>query len=343
VSADDAVRTDDRVGRVADPDPDAPVAQPSPPVPVLEIGGTHVTAALVDLGAGRVTPGAGTRRPLRGDASAAELLEQIVSCAAELDPPQRAAWGVAVPGPFDYEHGVARFEGVGKFDALNGVDVGAVLRNELPGHPERVRFLNDATAFTIGEWAFGAGAGHDRVVGVTLGTGVGSGFLANGAPVQAGEKVPPGGEVHHLEIDGRPLEDTVSRRALLRAFARRAPHKGEVDVLEIADLARAGDEAARQVLWEAFRQLGLALAPWLARFDASALVVGGSMSGSWDLVRPPLCAGMQTAVRSLLEGLEVLRAQDSDHAALLGAAWHAVRPGSGDTSGHPPASTATSK
>ena len=295
--------------------------------PVLDIGGTHVTAALVDLGSGRVVTGTTSRRSLDGAAPAAVVLELIVGCAREVAAPDRAAWGVAVPGPFDYTEGIARFEGVGKFDALNGVDMGAVLRRELPARPSAVVFVNDAIAFALGEWVFGAGAGHTRMVALTLGTGVGSAFLDGGVPVASGPRVPTRGEVFRLQIDGRPLEDTVSRRALLREYARIVTQSPATDVREIADRARAGDAAADQVLRTAFTRLGVALAPWLSRFGATALVVGGSMGRSWDLVHPPLTAGIRSSSTDGAD-LTVVAARESESSALLGAAWWAVR-GSG--------------
>ena len=293
-------------------------------IPVLDIGGTHVTGALVDLASGRVAPGTTSRRSLDGAAPAQVLLELIVGCGRKLAAPRGAAWGVAVPGPFDYAAGIARFEGVGKFDALNGVDVGAALRRDLPGEPRAVVFVNDAIAFAIGEWAFGAGAGHDRMVAITLGTGVGSAFLDSGEPVSSGLRVPPRGEVFRLQIDGRPLEDTVSRRALLREYARIVPQSPSTDVREIADRARAGDPAADRVLRTAFTRLGVALAPWLSRFGATALVVGGSMGRSWDLVNPPLTAGIRSSSADGAD-LTVVAARESESSALLGAAWWAVR------------------
>lgn len=294
--------------------------------PVLDIGGTHVTAALVDLAAGRVSPGSTRRRSLDGAAPADVLLDVIVGCALEVPAPEAAAWGVAVPGPFDYAEGIARFEGVGKFDALNGVDIGAVLRRELPGQRSAVVFVNDAIAFGLGEWAFGAGAGHDRMVGITLGTGVGSAFLDDGTPVASGPAVPPRGEVFRLQIAGRPLEETVSRRALLREYARLRPESPCTDVRDIADRARAGDATADAVLETAFTRLGLALSPWLSRFGATALVVGGSMGRSWDLVHPPLTAGIRSGSHDGTT-LTVVAARDSETSALLGAGWWAVRGG----------------
>lgn len=294
-------------------------------VPVVEIGGTHVTAAVVALARGQVLSDSVRRLPLDGEASAPELLGQIVRCASTLNAPPGAAWGVAVPGPFDYESGIASFESVGKFDALKGVDVGAVLRRELPGRPASVSFLNDAIAFALGEWAFGAGARQERLVGVTLGSGVGSGFLAHGRPVASGPEVPTKGEVYRLRINGRPLEDTVSRRALLRAYASHAPGRPATDVEDIADRAKGGDSVARLVLNSAFRELGVALAPWLGRFHASALVLGGSMTRSWKLIHPSLVSGLNDRERLYPDRLEVLRAENPEQSALLGAAWHTTQ------------------
>lgn len=107
--------------------------------------------------------------------------------------PPGARWGVAVPGPFDYAKGVALFAGVGKFEALYGVDVRAALLGGLWQRPGDVVFLNDAHAFLAGEWTGGAAHGHRRAVGITLGTGVGSAFLADGLIREDGSGVPPGG------------------------------------------------------------------------------------------------------------------------------------------------------
>jgi glucokinase len=300
---------------------------PSEPVPVLEIGGTHVTAALVDLARGAVLPGSESRAALEGDAPAADLFARILRCARSLTPPAGATWGVALPGPFDYDTGIARFESVGKFDALNGVDVGAVLRRDLPGPPANVKFVNDAIAFSLGEWAFGAGVGHQRVVGITLGSGIGSGFLAGGVPVAKGPDVPTCGEVFRLRIDGRPLEDIVSRRALLRAYARAAPEHPVQDVREIAERATTGDAAAETVVRTAFTELGAALAPWLSRFGATAVVMGGSMTRSWELIQPFLISGFNRVEPLYPDRLHVFRAEDPERSALLGAAWQSTRNG----------------
>ena len=282
----------------------------SPTVPVLEIGGTHVTAALVDTGRGAVCES--HRRALDASGPAEAIVEVLLQAAGLLAAPSGATWGIALPGPFDYEAGIGRFHGVAKFEALNGFDLGAALRKGLPQSPAAVRFLHDADAFGLGEWAAGTLAGHARGLALTLGTGIGSAFLADGSVVADGPSVPPDGDVHLLEIDGAPLEETVSRRAILAAYGRPG-----VDVAEIAEAARSGEPHAREVLDTAFSALGQALRPWVGSFGATIVVVGGSMADSWDLVAEPLRAG--------LGEVTVVRARLGEAAPLVGAGLWALR------------------
>jgi glucokinase len=296
------------------------------PIPVLEIGGSHVTAALVDLSAAKVLPGS-IRHELCASGTASDLLEVIIAGALAVPAAQGAAWGVAIPGPFDYQRGVGLFTGVGKFDSLHGVDVGAALAARLRRHPGPIRFLNDAHAFVRGESLFGAARGHDRCVGITLGTGVGSAFLAGGTVCDHGPAVPPEGRVDLLRIDGQPLEDVVSSRAIWRAYQRQTGTRPP-DVAWIAQRAGRGDMAAADVLGAAFERLGEALGPWLASFGATMLVAGGSMTGSWNLIKPALEAGIgRTYEPSTSVTMAISVAARGDDAALLGAAAHACGPG----------------
>jgi glucokinase len=286
------------------------------PTGAIEVGGSHASAQLVDA-AGHVPWTAAPRERIRLDpnASAEELLRGITTAALAAGIERSARCGVAVPGPFDHESGIARYADVGKFEALAGLDVGAALRRAIPG--PSFTFVNDAAAFLLGEAAAGAALGHGRAAGLTLGTGVGSAFLADGAIVTAGIGVPPDGEVHLLEIDGRPLEDTVSARAIQAAYRRTAGEgAAALDVRAIADLARAGDPVAGEAFVGALGRLGMVISSYLARFGATVLVVGGSMSGSWDLVRP--------ALAKALTGIEIVRSADPEWAALLGAALAAT-------------------
>lgn len=292
-------------------------------VGALELGGTHVTAARIDAGA--VVPGSRIRRPLRSDGDRAELLGAILGAAAAADRLEVGRWGVAVPGPFDYQHGICTIRGVHKLDALHGVDLRAELVRALRlSDGTQVRFLNDADAFLLGEWRAGAVRGQRRCVGVTLGTGLGSAFLAEGRICHHGAGVPPDGRLDLVAFRGRPIEETVSRRGLLARYRACRPG-ADVDVEQVAARARAGEAAAHQTFVEVMATLGEFLAPWLREFRASCLVVGGSIAWAWDLINP--------ALRPALAGLPHLEvvavAANLDDAALLGAAAHATGGGGG--------------
>lgn len=308
-------------------------------VGVVDVGGSHVHAALAQLAEMGVRLGDRQVAPLDSRAERDALLDQLVAPLGRLRPagptvsgpraPDRGAdeWVVALPGPFDYEHGRGDFAGVGKFGSLAGVDLRAELARRLGVAGERVHFLNDAVAYGLGEWAQQPER-PERFVCLTLGTGVGSAFLVAGEPVTSGPGVPPHGWAHLLTIDGGPLEDTVSTRAIMADHARRTGLGLQVrglQVREIADAARRGDGSAGAAIGTALHALGRALGPGLAAFGAERLVVGGAIARSWDLLEPPLRAGLRAGGAG--PGLALGPSLLLDDAPLLGAAeWLSRRP-----------------
>jgi glucokinase len=254
------------------------------------------------------------RGQLDSQRSADEIVAQLVAAAKKL--PLASGLAVALPGPFDFATGVAWYRGVEKFDSLYGHDLGKSLREQL--ELDRVVFLNDAEAFSVGEWTAGELRGLDRCVGVTIGTGIGTGFLDDGRAVRTGDTVPPGGELYKVSHEGRPLEDWISARAILRLyfdrlyfdrshFDRLGAEEDGIGVKEIADRARAGEAVALEVLLDAFGVLSRVLVPWLSRFGASKVVLGGSISGAFDIV-------------SSVFPFDVAATEDTEHSALIGAA-----------------------
>ena len=283
------------------------------PVPVLEVGGTHVAAALVSQTSSGWTVSGARRLEVDAEASAEELIARFVTAARSVAAPPGATWGVAMPDPFDYATGVARFDAaVGKFGALYGVDVGAALRSALAAE---VVFLNDADAFALGESTAGAGRGFRRLAAITLGTGVGSGWVVDGAVVVPDQ--PAGGRIHHVQVGEEPIEDLMSRRAVRRRYASLGGSPA-ADVREIADLARDGDERAVEVLSRALLALGTAVGSVLDGFRPDVLVLGGSMAASWDLFEPWFRAG---AAGATVPPIRV--SVDAERSGFVGAAVHA--------------------
>lgn len=81
---------------------------------------------------------------------------------------------LAMPAPFDYSEGICLIQEQGKFLSLYGVNIKKELCKEL-GIPENyIKFINDAEAFLYGESLFGKGRGIDSILGITLGSGLGS-------------------------------------------------------------------------------------------------------------------------------------------------------------------------
>lgn len=298
-------------------------------VPALELGGSHVDATAVCPTQGSTGPV--VRRAVDPGGTAPAVLGAVAACADAVGAPAGSVWGAAVPGPFDHRSGTGLYTGVGKFDALNGVNLASELTHRMTRPPSSISFLNDAAAFAIGEWLAGAAAGASRVLGLTLGSGVGSGFLRNGAVLTSGPGVPPLGRVDLLELDNRPLEETVSRRAIRaavaghRAFRTDRADRGlpdDADVQEIAAAARRGHRVCREVLDSAFEGLGRALGPVLVAFDPDVVVLGGAVARSWDLVAAPLVRGLGPATA---RPWKIRPAAHPDTAGLIGAAWHATR------------------
>ena len=65
-----------------------------------------------------------------------------------------------------------------------------------------ILFRNDAEAAINGEANYGAGQDFDSVIGITLGTVLGTAFIVNGVSVHAGQGIPPNAELFPLKFNG---------------------------------------------------------------------------------------------------------------------------------------------
>ena len=222
----------------------------------VDVGGTGVRAALVDAG-GRLRSPVHQFDPQAHQDKDTILANLARGMAAVLQAAPQGVVGVGmgIPGPFDYAQGISLMQNVAKYDALYGVNLQAELRGRL-GLPEGMpmRFLNDAAAFALGEWQFGAARGFRRVMAITLGTGCGSAFLVDG---QVQSAVPGAGEngyVYNLPYRTGRVDDYISRRGFFTLWRERqgkprAPHG--LDVAELAS-SRWGCPACQKLfqVWE---------------------------------------------------------------------------------------------
>ncbi|MER6101045.1 ROK family glucokinase [Streptomyces sp. NPDC001832] len=204
---------------------------------------------------------------------------------------------------------------------------------------------NDANAAAWGEYRFGAGQGHDDVICITLGTGLGGGVIIGnklrrgrfGVAAEFGHiRVVPDGLLCGCGSQGC-WEQYASGRALVRYAKQRAnatPSSaaillslgdGTVDGIEgkhISAAARQGDAVAIDSFRELARWAGAGLADLASLFDPSAFIIGGGVSDEGELVLEPIRKSFR---RWLIGGewrphAQVLAAQLGGKAGLVGAA-----------------------
>jgi glucokinase len=153
---------------------------------------------------------------------------------------------------------------------------------------------NDANCAAWAEYCYGAGRGIDNLICVTVGSGIGSGFIVDGH-IYTGPNG-SGGEMGHVTIDWQGpqcpcgnrgcLETFTSANAMMRKAteaAKRYPGgllatKKAGDTVSVAELfacARAGDRDAVGVIEESATQLGFGILNAIQLFDPDAIVVGG--------------------------------------------------------------------
>ncbi|MFE7517520.1 ROK family glucokinase, partial [Streptomyces sp. NPDC057540] len=157
---------------------------------------------------------------------------------------------------------------------------------------------NDANAAAWGEYRFGAGQGHEDVICITLGTGLGGGIIIGnklrrgrfGVAAEFGHiRVVPDGLLCGCGSQGC-WEQYASGRALVRYARQRAnatPERAEIllglgdgtpegiEGKHVSQAARAGDAVAVDSFRELARWAGAGLADLASLFDPSAFIVGG--------------------------------------------------------------------
>ncbi len=275
---------------------------------VFDVGGSHVAASV--FGPGDMTVGTSHSVPVFSDGTLSEFLDAIASLAKLLlcGPISPMGVSVAIPNPFDYARGISYMEH--KYQHLHGVDLRSGLSRLLVCDPRRIHFLNDAAAFLMGEIQQGAAKSVDRVVGVTLGTGLGSAFAIQGRIVTHGPGVPLGGEIWNLPYKDTIVENLVSTVAIQRLYEQETG--AWADVQDIAGSSMENIEARRT--FEQFgKELGNVLHHTCHAFGPERIVLGGGIARAAALFLP-------SAEQALADTTVQLRvSQLGERAALLGA------------------------
>jgi glucokinase len=260
---------------------------PQPGIAIgADIGGSHIYSAAIDLSTHKIIIGTAREEKINNKASAGEILDgwsrALSGSLSKIDNSRLAGIGFAMPGPFDYANGIAMFERVEKFESLYGINVSNELRKRMHlAESVPFRYINDATAFAIAEAWVGKAGNFDKMIALTLGTGFGSAFLNKGIPVTEGDTVAEMGCVWHIPFKDGIADDYFSTRWFTRNYLEKTG-KTVNGVKDIAD-AIENEPAAKALFEEYGSNMGHFLAPWIRRFDAKVIVMGGNITGAFDL------------------------------------------------------------
>lgn len=210
--------------------------------------------------------------------------------------------GIGVPGPVEKSGVVHKAVNLG-WSELNMKEK---LTELLSGM--RVEGGNDANVAALGEMWKGGGQGHQNLVAVTLGTGVGGGIIVNGEIMTGATGA--GGEIGHIHVEDDEkeacgcgnygcLEEYASATGITRLANRalKASDKdsvlrsGEVSAKTVFDAVKAGDELAIEIAKQFGEYLGKGLGVIAGIINPEIFVIGGGVSKAgevlFDYIKPP--------------------------------------------------------
>lgn len=276
----------------------------------VDIGGSHITAGLVDLRLQTLDEHSIVRRSVNAQGKADEIISEWTAC---INAVKRLSKGVerisvAMPGPFDYEKGIALMKGQGKYDQLYGLDVRHLLAASLNMPPEYLVFSNDAACFLAGEVSCGAARGANKAIGLTLGTGLGTAKYADGIADDAG--------LWNTPYKEGTLENYLSTGWFVRAY-KEITGESIKGVYEIADLGRK-----HPVVQSIFSEFSVHLSTFLKFFikkqEPEVVVLGGNITKTADLFLPKVQSELETSWIKI----PIKTTSLGERAALVGAAFN---------------------
>jgi glucokinase len=204
-----------------------------------------------------------------------------------------------------------------------------------------VKLTNDANAAAVGEMTYGAAKGMKDFILIALGTGVGSGIVANGELIYGHDGM--AGELGHTIIipDGRVHPGTGKKGSLESYASATGVAKSAVEILNNTDrpsilrsiaienidskavfeAATAGDEVAKEVFEYTGRILGISLANFVMFSSPEAIILFGGLTKAGDLILKPTREHMEANLIEVFQNkikILVSHLKESD-AAILGA------------------------
>ncbi len=313
----------------------------------IDLGGTKMLAVLYD---GEFTEVARERKKTKGHEGVEKGIRRIcglVESVLQQHPQAQGnlrGIGIGCPSPIDVERGVV-------VEAVNLGWKGVPLRDHLTQEFAcPVSVLNDVDAGVYAEYQFGAGRDARGLLGVFPGTGIGGGAVVAGEVVMGRLSCM---EIGHVRVmpEGnlcgcgrRGCLETVASRLAISAEAAKAAFRGEAPYLMkqtsaeltkirsgvLAEAIRQGDVVVEQIIRNAARWIGIAVADCIHLLSVDRVVLGGGLVEAMpELFVDEVGQSAEASVMRPYRGtFNVAVAQLGDDATVRGAAaWAAHRQG----------------
>lgn len=289
----------------------------------LDIGGTFIKTAIISSD-GRILKDTFKKKKVGSQEEQKAIINnfaQVISDGFQKASTKRLdiiGIGIGIPGPFDFKNGISLMKH--KLSGIYGVNLKKEII-KMVGLNERyiIRFAHDAEVFLIGECWKGASKNFNRVLGITLGTGIGVSFMKDGQIIHKDDSGAPLLTLWNVPYGDGIVEDRVSQRGIVSRYNELSGENTTVKITakEIAERAIKGkDIFAIQVFKELGSILGKVLKPFLSELKVECIVFGGQISKSFLLFENTL----KQELESIPHLKKISRASSIDFSPLYGAA-----------------------
>jgi glucokinase len=260
------------------------------------IRGAHATASALS---------AIQARRINSQGTVDEVMNDIFAITDLLMDKEVKAIGIGVPSVVDLERGIV-------YDVQYIPSWKEVPLKKWMEERYRIPVLvnNDANCFALGEYYFGKGMGSTDMIGLTIGTGLGAGIIIDrklfaGANCGAGEF----GMVDYLD---HCYEYYASGQFFQNVY--------HTDGNEVFELARSGDPLARARYAEMGKHLGNAIRMIMYTYDATLIVLGGSVRFAYPFFREAMWERIRTFAYAQSIGRLRIEVSELENSGILGAA-----------------------
>lgn len=243
--------------------------------------------------------------PTASQAPQEEIVADLINGIEKLLDDDTRGIGIGVPGLTDEEKGIV-------FDVQNIPSFKEVaLKSQLEDYFNKPVFMtNDANTFVLGEKMYGKARAFKNVVGLTLGSGLGSGLILNNNLYSG--TLSGAGELGGIPYLDKTVEDYCSGKFFQQQF--------NLDGQDVLELAQKSDSHALDIFQQYGSHLGHLIKMILYTLSPEAIFFGGSVSKSYEFFKDPLCNELKSFPFKRIIGQLVIAPSDLANPAVLGAA-----------------------